>query len=101
MKNGYPEGLPIPYKSFAITAVTLAAIVITIPIFKQVSAKPPFNLGIVSNENPQPTQDATRPSVIFLQLGHCLDMIRPPLRRVLSLSKILKDVPGNFKGLLR
>jgi len=33
-----------PYKSFAITAVTLAAIVMATPIFKQVSAKPRFSL---------------------------------------------------------
>jgi hypothetical protein len=91
---------PYGWASLAITAVTLAAMVMTIPIFTQVSAKLRFTMEVASNKNPQPSQEATEPMLIFLQLGHCLDMIHP-LRWAESPGTILRDPGINFKDLLR
>jgi hypothetical protein len=49
-----------------------------IPILRQVSAKLRFILPIATNEHPQPSQAKPEPVLIFLQLGHCLFMRRPP-----------------------
>jgi hypothetical protein len=47
------------------TAVTLAAIVMTTPILKQVSANPRFTLRVSSNANPHWSQEP-RLLLIFL-----------------------------------
>jgi len=64
--------------SFAITAVTLAAIVMATPILQHISAKLRLDFGIPRNENPQLSQDSTWPLLIFRQLGHCFDIVHPP-----------------------